>query len=116
MEYFRAWAVITDSLSMLATLVVLVVAIVVAVVMSRRKQCIAGSWLLVLARAGVWFVALGFLVMDFLVGHMGFEVQMVLLVLLRMLLLLFGLLTAVAFLLFKPREKPASGMQEVSRG
>ena len=54
----------TNAVSSLETFVVFIVAIVTAVVLTKRKEAIGGSWLLAAACGGVWLTVLAFFVVD----------------------------------------------------
>ena len=108
---------VVDGLSTLTTFIVLVAALVAAVMLTRRKQCIAGGWLLLVGRLGVFSVAFGFLIVNFLVMRMiGFEVAQWLFILLKLLLLGSACLVAIAFVLFNPKKIPPPAGTEVTHG
>ena len=93
--------------SMLATFLVACTAFVVAIVLSMRRQSIVGAWLLVAGWAGAWFVDLGYLGASFLSGRLEGPVMLWVYLGLRLVTLLFGLLTAVALALMRtPRRAP----------
>jgi hypothetical protein len=108
---------IVDGLSTLTTFIVLVAALVAAVMLTRRKQCLAGGWLLVVGRLGIFCAAFGFLVVNVMVMRMlGFEVAQWLYILLKLLMLGSACLVAVAMVLFNPKKIPPPAGTEVTHG
>ena len=117
MEAGMASSLITDLLSTFTTFVVLVAALVAAVMLTRRKQCVAGGWLLVVGRLGIFCGAFGYLVVNLLVMHMlGFDVAQWLYILLKLLILGSALLVAIAMVMFNPKKIAPPAGTEVTRG
>lgn len=108
---------ILDLLSTFTTFIVLVAALVAAVMLTRRKQCIAGGWLLVVGRLGIFCAAFGFMIVNFLAMRMlGFDVAQWLYILLKLLILGSACLVAIAFVLFNPKKLPPPAGTEVTHG
>ncbi|MBW2260542.1 MAG: hypothetical protein JRG91_01110 [Deltaproteobacteria bacterium] len=95
--------------SMLATLLVACTAFVVAIVLSVRRQSIVGAWLLAVGWAGAWLVDVGYLGASFLSGRLEGPVILWVYLGLRLVTLLFGLLTAVALALMRPPRRAPDG-------
>ncbi len=108
---------ILDLLSTLATFIVLVAALVAAVMLTKRKQCIAGGWLLVVGRLGIFCAAFGFMIVNFLAMRMlGPDVSEWLYILLKLLVLGSACLVAIAFVLFNPKKLAPPPGTEVTHG
>jgi hypothetical protein len=109
--------IVVDLLSTLTTFIVLVAALVAAVMLTRRKQCIAGGWALVVGRLGIFCGAFGYMIVNFLAMRMlGFEVAQWLYILLKLLILGSACLVAIAFVLFNPKKIAPPAGTEVTRG
>ena len=100
--------------SMLATFLVACTGFVVAIVLSMRRQSIAGAWLLVIGWAGAWLVDVGYLGASFLSGILEGPVILWVYLGLRLVTLLLGLVTAVALALMRPPRRAPAG--EASHG
>lgn len=104
-----------DSLSVFGTFVVLIAATVIVFVLWKRKEGgVAGAFVLMLSRTGVWLSVLGFMVINLLYMEMGFEIAMWIRIALRVVLLVSGVMTIAGFLLIKPAK--SVGTQGVSHG
>jgi len=110
MEMRTGVGLIMDVVSVLTTFLVLAVAIGAAAVMTKRRQLLAGSWLLVVGRLGVWFTTLCYLALNsFLVPAMGFDVAQWFYIAVKLVLLLSGLIVAIALILMNPRKVVSHG-------
>jgi hypothetical protein len=102
-----AYQVMTG-VGMLATLVVAVTALVVAVVLSVRKESIVAGWLLAVAWGAAVLLDVVSMLVPLLLGDaLGFEMVRWSYVFVGTVNLLFGMLMALAFGLFRPREEAA---------
>jgi hypothetical protein len=109
--------IVVDLLSTLTTFIVLVAALVAAVMLTKRKQCIAGGWTLVVGRLGMFCGVFGYLIVNFLAMRiLGFDVAQWLFILLKLLVLGSACLVAIAFVLFNPKKIPPPAGTEVTRG
>lgn len=97
-----------NAVSSLESFVVFIVAIVTAVVLTKRKEAIGGSWLLAAACGGVWLTALAFFVVD-MVYELNDRIGISWAILgFRLVSMLFYALMIVAIVKIKPASLAAS--------
>ncbi len=98
-----------DGIGVLGTFLVLVASAVTAFMLTKAKQGAAGGWLLVLARAGVWVVGLGYMVMSLIAADLGSDGMYVVSLLLRVFTLVCYVGMIVSFLLMRPAKEVSHG-------
>lgn len=91
-----------STVSMLATFTVACTAAVVAIVLTARRQAVAAAWLLVVGWGGAWLVDVGYMGAGLLTVHIEVPIVYWVYLGLRLLSLLFGLISAAALGLMKP--------------